>query len=144
MLQEKEEGTGMEIVIRGNSMVRGMRIEGVRVISEPGLKLEEMMNRAERERRGTVTIFVFGVPDLMRRGERHRYDQEGKERLVETIKRARGRREWELATVFPPKDSSWSVIMAFRDINALITTINGNFLGSNSVSSIIGWPVVGS
>lgn len=62
----------------------------------------------------------------MKRGEKRRWDKEGKEELMESVRRAKGRKHWHLATVFPPMDASWGVIMVFRDVNALITTINGN------------------
>lgn len=45
---------------------------------------------------------------------------------MEGMKRAKGRKHWHLATVFPPKEASWGVIMTVRDVNTVITKIIGN------------------
>lgn len=60
----------------------------------------KLMDRAEREQRGTETIFVFGVPELLERRERQRWDRRGKEELMESMKRAKKIRYWHLFTAF--------------------------------------------
>jgi hypothetical protein len=115
------------VTVRGNSLGRGLRIEGVEVISRGGAKLGELMDAAERERRegSALTIFIFGIPDLLRRGETQRWRREDREGLLRSIRRAKGRKDWVLATVFPPRNATHEMVMCFRGINKYITEVNG-------------------
>ena len=104
-------------------MARGIRVEEVRVVSRGGATLQEMMNEAERARDPGTTLFLFGVPDLWVRGH-GRMDREKVRPLEETMKRARGRREWVLGPIFPPRDASQGEISTIHCINAQVTMIN--------------------
>ena len=110
------------VVLRGNSMARGVRAEGVEVISRGGAKLGELMDDAERD--GRVTIFLFGVPDLFRRGCTDLWTQLKRAELERQMERARGRPRWILSTAIPPRDANHSVVMCFRAVNLLAATIN--------------------
>ena len=111
------------IVLRGNSLAREMQVEGVHVVAEGGAKLE-MMDRAEIEDRGLVTVFLFGIPDLFRRGRLEEPERGAQERLTRVMRRAEGRRQWVLGTFFPPRDASQPVVQVVRAVNALTTHIN--------------------
>ena len=111
------------ITLRGNSLARGMEIEGVRVVARGGVTLKEMMREAEEDE-GT-TIFLFGIPDICRRGEA-RMRQWAKDELVNTIGSARGRREWVLGTFYPPRDCDVHTFGAVRSLNNLIGMVNGH------------------
>ena len=91
--------------LRGNTLARGFRLEDVRVISRGGARLHEIMDEAERAKYPGTTLFMFGVPDIWVRGD-SRMDSEGVRLLEKTIARARGKREWVLGPIFPPRDAS--------------------------------------
>ena len=66
---------------------RGIRVEGIRVISRGGTRLHEMMDKAERARNPGTTLFLFGVPNLWVR-ENSRMDRDRVRLLEETLARA--------------------------------------------------------
>lgn len=64
------------------------------VSARGGEGLGEMMDQAEGEGAGVVTIFIFGIPDLMVRGELANWSRRKRGQLMEAMERARERREW--------------------------------------------------
>ena len=112
------------ITLRGNSLARGLEVDGVRVVAEGGAKLAWMMDRAEEERREGVTVFLFGIPDLFKRGQWEREERGAKAELLRVMRRAEGRAEWVLGTFFPPRGASQALVQVVRAVNALATHIN--------------------
>ena len=120
-------------------------MEDVRVVSRGGAKLHEMMDEAERARDPGTTLFLFGVPDLWVRGH-GRMDRAKVRPLEETIARARGRREWVLGPIFPPKDASQGEISTIHCINAQIPHLwyHVKYLISPCIMSLYSIVVIGS
>ena len=59
----------MQFTVVGNSLARGMMIEGFEVECRPGARLRELLERA-RERVGAnrLVVIIFGIPDLRDEG----------------------------------------------------------------------------
>lgn len=128
LIQNKRVFKMERITVRGNGQAKGLKIEGVRVIAKEGAKLGEMMDLAENGKED-LTIFIFGLPDLLRSGQEHIWIRKDRDELIQQMKRAIGRPEWVLATTFPPRDAHHPILMLFRDTNiwaAEINARNGN------------------
>ena len=59
----------MQFTVIGNSLTRGMEIEGFQIECRPGARLRELLGRA-RERAGAnrLVLVIFGIPDLRDEG----------------------------------------------------------------------------
>ena len=85
----------MQFTVIGNSLTRGMEIEGFEIECRPGARLRELLGRA-RERAGAnrLVLVIFGIPDLRDEG------------LVRRIREVREEEGMVLCPFYPPRGAS--------------------------------------
>ena len=96
----------MQFTVIGNSLTRGMVIEGFEIECRPGARLRELLGRA-RERAGAnrLVLVIFGIPDLRDEG------------LVRQIREVREEEGIVLCPFYPPRGASTQIVRKVEECN---------------------------